>query len=381
MGAVAYIGEWFQTAGAGEVIERNRKRHAGEMEVFIGQGSFRADGTPSPMSAGEEAARALDAGADIALRLPVIAVLSGWDVQAFATLTLADRLRVIETLAVPVTDLNAELLEEIAMLLFKEPMSYQKEVRRLMEEGMKYPKARAKAAESAVPGAERALMNSLSGYAVELRLAALRRYSRVKLELVETAAYDPGAATGAPGTGNLPDRNEGTEAASGREQLSLMQEQKLAEALRGYLGGMSDGEILSVSRMTPSFPWSAGDRLIARRKEILKADRFGQMAEMLEGDKVTKEQVRRGLLMMFLGVRLPNLSIAGLDSFGPYVRAAGFADLPDKRGKWEEVLQEAETPVIGAGGEILFCGSLDESRAHLAGFDIASDRLWQEISA
>ena len=99
------------------------------------------------------------------------------------------------------------------------------------------------------------------------------------------------------------------------------------------------------------------------------------MSLMLESGKVTAEQVRRGLIMMLLGIRLANVSIAGLDAFCPYIRVSGITEDEEASKEWIHALFSADTCVILPDGKPLGDHLPDESCAHLAAFDLASDQL------
>ena len=327
---------------------------AGERTACIITGSFRSDGTRSPLSPEEETGAALRAGADIVFRLPAIAVLSGAEVQAFATLTLADRLGIVSDLAIPVNKLTREMLEEIAMFLFKEPLPYQKAIRKRMAEGIKYPEARAASLEDYIPGAGDILRSPADSCAVELRLATLRRYSRVKLSLIHTT------------------HGQGEDAPSEEDHS---RDAALAKKISDFLKNHSDDELTKIIQSTPSFPWIAGETLWNCREEFLTCGSLTEMSLMLESGKVTAEQVRRGLIMMLLGIRLANVSIAGLDAFCPYIRVSGITEDEEASKEWIHALFSADTCVILPDGKPLGDHLPDESCAHLAAFDLASDQL------
>lgn len=356
---IAYVGEWDRTVDAGAVIRENRERYRDIPEAAVTAGSLRSNGQPAPISSGEETKRALQAGAGIVFRLPSIAVLGGPNVQAFATLTLADRLGGVTLLAAPVTRLDAEQLRELAMFLFKEPMPYQKRVRELMAEGLEFQAARAKGTEAFIPGAEAVLAHPLDSYAVELQLAAMRRFSSVKIGLLRTEF--------------LPE-----EAAS--QEMREKRDRKLAGCLSAYIRERSDKALLSEARMTPNLPWSVSEKLLSLREELPESRSFLRMAEHLSGGKAYPEQVRCGLLMLLLGIRLPNQSIAGLEAFGPYIRVAGLTEESERRAYFEALLGRSGTPVIPGAGMRSAGIPLDESLTKLASFDLAADRLWEEIT-
>lgn len=351
MNTSAYTGAW-----------QPRLKHANEKwmkdsngrTAYISAGSFLSNGTPTPWSPEEETSAALRAGADIVFRLPAIAVLSGTDVQAFSTLTLSDKLGVISKLAIPVINLTREQLEDIAMFLFKEPLPYQKAIRKYMAEGMKFPEARARSLEAYLPGAGEILQNPVDNYAVELRLASLRRYSRVKLSFIPMNA-------------------EENEEIHPREDRDW--DKSLAMKISAFLRNYSPDELAQILQMTPSFPWVAANTLRDRWEEFLSAGSFLQMAEMLESGKVTAPQIRRGLIMMLLGIRLSSMSIAGLDSFCPYIRVTGITEEEEAAKWWEQVLLKTGTYTIYPDGTLLDGRPLDESHARLAALDQAEDLL------
>ena len=345
MTASAYAGAWQPKLKS---ADSSWIKDDGHLTAYITAGSFTADGLPAPMSVAEETSAALRAGADIVFRVPAIAVLSGADVQSFATLTLADKLGVISDLKIPVNNLTKEQLEEIAMFLFKEPLPYQKAIRMRMAEGMKYPEARAASLDEFLPGAGDILLSPTDSCAVDLRLATLRRYSSVKLTLIRT---DPCEDTGALFKENNP------------------RDAALAEKVAAFIRTCDDDTLRQILQMTPSFPWTAANQLLSHKEEFLKSNSFLQMAEMLESEKVTAQQIRRGLLMMLLGIRLSNLSIAGLDAFCPYIRVTGLTEDKEAAEKWKQILLKTGVCTIFPNGEPLPGSPMDESRARLAAFD------------
>lgn len=370
--AIAFAGEYSLTRDKAGTLEKVRRETGADLTAVITGGAFRADGTPHLLGSAGQQDAALDAGADIVLRLPVIATLSGFDTQAFATMSLCDRVGAFENLMVPVHGIQLPLLEELAMFLFKEPMPYQKRVRQLLEEGLSPAKARAKGAEAFVPGVEQVLLDPLDSYAVELRLAALRRYSRVKIAPFEVRTCEIGEISGTEALSCGAVENGAYE-----EEGKAPWDRLLAEELARYLSEKDTRTLREQAQMTPSCPWQITENLVRCRDELLRCCSFMEMAETLSTVKVSPEQVRRGLLMLLLGIRLPNLSIAGLEAFCPYVRVDGMKS--SSSGEWESVLRKAEARVIARDGLVLSPVPPDESRMRLAAFDTAADALWNKI--
>ena len=326
-----------------------------EDTAVITTGGFSPYGLPCAADAAGKAENALLAGADMVFRLPVIGVLSGPETCAFATMTMCDRLSMVDELLIPVHGLEKDLLEDLAMFLFKEPPAYQKEVRRRMGDGLSFKEARAESAELFVPGAGPVLLDETDAYAAELKLAAYRRYSGVKFTLIKV----PGCA-------------------EDREAETADTDRALAGCVAAYLMGKSDAELTEGGRMTPSVPWQVSEQLVKRKEELAGCGSFGQMAEMLSGGKVAPEQVRRGLLMLIIGIRLPNLSIAGLEAFCPYIRVDGAA--PSSRARLIGGLDEARLRAISMDGVVLTKEAPDESRTRLSLFDEAAERLWRKVN-
>ena len=361
MNAAAFTDSWLRSPSLRTQFQNQCAAAGHDGCAFISCGSFLPNGKPDTVSASREASMALDAGADIVFQLPVIAVLGGYDTAAFAALTLCDRISCSSRIAVPVSGLSQPLLEEISMFLFREPLPYQKQVRALMSEGKKFTAARAEALGLFVPGARDALLSPLNASAVGLQLAALRRFSSVKLVLFEAGMSEK--------DGSLPSDN------SKSDDWDL----RLAEVLAAFIRDLPEDDFRSAAQMTPSLPWSVSEKMISSKESFLNCSSFSDMARFLEGGKLSAQQIRRGLLMLLLGIRLPNLSIAGLDAFSPYVRVAGLTGDEGKAAGWKDALRAAEVPVIVCGSEKSYGPPLDESRKRLAGFDEAADALWEKI--
>jgi hypothetical protein len=163
----------------------------------------------------------------------------------------------------------------------------------------------------------------------------------------------------------------------GEAEVHAPWDRLLAEELARYLSEKDTRTLREQAQMTPSCPWQITENLVRCRDELLRCCSFMEMAETLSTVKVSPEQVRRGLLMLLLGIRLPNLSIAGLEAFCPYVRVDGMKS--SSSGEWESVLRKAEARVIARDGLVLSPVPPDESRMRLAAFDTAADALWNKI--
>ena len=389
MESIALTGMFRKTEDMKRFLDKAIEESGAKRCAYITDGSFTTDGLPSWISPERLTEQAILAGAGLVLRLPVIGVLSGPDTKAFATMSLCDRTGAFEGLAVPVHGIGKKLLDDLAMFLFKEPMAYQKEIRRRLDEGMAFAAARAEAAEAFVPGAGGALEDELDSYAVELRLSALRRYSTVKVFPVK-----------------IPDAAGQFRSEDGVTVQDMPDaDRHLAEYFARFITERDERELGNIARMTPSCPWQVSESLVSRRHELAGFDSFVQLSEQLSSQKVPAEKVRRGLLMMLLGIRLPNLSIAGLEAFSPYVRVSGIREdasgsnrEADRAGTADRVNKKEGGPASGNAfpGWLHFLGNAgvcvlsgdnqpltelrpDDSRKRLASFDTAADRLREEI--
>ena len=193
---------------------------------------------------------------------------------------------------------------------------------------------------------------------MELALAKLRRYSRVSLQLVETEW----AGSFSPGVSARADRG-------------------LAREFAALMAALSPEALKNVTEMTASCPYSLAEKLRANRDALTDMDSFSEIIDSLKGEKLSAEQVRRGLMMLLLSIRLPNLSIAALESFCPYIRVAALTEDKSASGAWIENMKRADARAIAMDGHPLSVSPLDESRSRLAAFDTASDKLWKRVTS
>ena len=155
-------------------IARSRRLTNADAVIVIMSGAFTQRGEAAILDKWTRAEMALKNGADMVIELPCLFALR--EARGFAEggVQLLSRLGIVDAIAFGCEEECIGLIEPVAKCLLEEPAEYKGELHRLLDSGLSYPKARAKAAAHTLGIDESALDRPNFALALEYAQANMR---------------------------------------------------------------------------------------------------------------------------------------------------------------------------------------------------------------
>lgn len=155
-------------------IAQSRRLTNADAVIVIMSGAFTQRGEAAILDKWTRAEMALKNGADMVIELPCLFALR--EARGFAEggVQLLSRLGIVDAIAFGCEEECIGLIESVAKCLLEEPAEYKDELHRLLDSGLSYPKARAKAAAVTLGIDESALDRPNFALALEYAQANMR---------------------------------------------------------------------------------------------------------------------------------------------------------------------------------------------------------------
>ncbi len=276
-----------------DLITRVRQQTQADYVIAAMSSDFLQQGLPASESKYVRASKAIDAGVDLVIEIPVYASLQSPDTYAFAAVALLERLGCVDELAIICNTDQTELIQKISMFLFMEPMSFQSTIRDLRAKGISFYDARAISMESHIPGSKNVLDFPKNTFATEYGRAMKRMYSTMKPHYISTEFMD--------------------------SNLCVSTRAAVSQALASNLTQSFE---LPESRLNEIF---GGTSMLVDNISIEKENAFDflSIAKSLSTATRSEANIRRYLLSLLIGIRKQDIAIARLYSFSIYARIIG----------------------------------------------------------
>lgn len=372
------------------MAERVRRENRPDFLTVIGEGDFRADGSPTEYSAKERAAGWMEAGADLVLQLPVFSILGGYGKKDFAAAALMQRLHSVDRVILPCRPLPGQTVQECgamlrkcAMLMFREHPDYRKRLQENLRGRTSFLKAQMEAVIFCIPEAEELLRFPENRQSVCMLDAMLQLYYIVQTEFMAVDKF-PGRAdadtmTGRTAVGAMPgqaaaDTMPGRTAADclpgpavsmaedGGKRMEFLADRlpepavgmagmrrpeqtgrALAEEWKRALEHQSRDSLMNISGSTEK----AVSRILSLSGEIEEKEYFEEIVELMEDVFPNTDMARLFLLRILLNIRHSDMLISGLHTYVPYCLVSEQrAEKPDEIRRIEET---AWVPFVRAG--------------------------------
>lgn len=133
-------------------IEQARKLTGADYIIVALSGNFTQRGTPAILNKYDRAKMALLNGADLVVELPSFYACASAEYFAKGTMTLFEKLGVVDAICFGSECGNLNTMMEIAKVIAFEPENYKKELRASLRNGYSYPTARNNALLASLPG-------------------------------------------------------------------------------------------------------------------------------------------------------------------------------------------------------------------------------------
>ncbi len=301
---------------------QNVKSHTGADYVIAAMsGDFLQQGVPASASKYIRAQKAVEAGVDLVVELPVYATLQSPDTYAFASVALLERLGCVDELAIVVNTDQIDLIKRITMFLFMEPISFLKDIRGMRAQGISFYDARAIASEKHFAGAKEVLQYPENIFATEYGRAMKRMYSTMKPTYLHIDGLSP---------------LNTTEIKSNANRLLYDKIQYLTEQKKERLSETFGSTSMLTDHITDIY---------------INFQQFDQLSDALSTATRSAANIRRYLLSAIIGIRKQDIAICRLYSFSNYARILGCS--AHAQPLIEQVMTKSWMPVFIDRNELL----------------------------
>lgn len=344
-----------------QLFQKIKQETKADVLVVITSGPFTQKGLLASVDKYKKADILKKQGADIVLELPVYCTLTTFDTFAFAAVSMLEKLNCVNELAILCEDVDEICMKEIVQFLFIESKEYQEKVKLTMKNGSSFANACKEVTEEFIPGAKHVLENPQNIQAIEYAKAMKRMYSTMKVTFIDVSEF------------HKKQEQSDTEKAKVFEiMLGEQIKQKLVlhtdEQNVKYLNEISGGYAPTTKQIMDIY------------REQTEADNtfFERLADAVTNQNHPREELRRYLLKVLIGVRHVEISICGLYSYALYVRMLGNDQENDiyeliKKHSWIPVLTEGDEEEAKKNIEL---PEMDDSRKMLLELDWKAQELY-----
>ncbi len=368
MKIAAIIEEFNDFTGEHEQLIANvRRLSQADVLIAVMSGDFIQQGVPARQDKFTRARRAVAAGVDLVIELPVYCTLSSPDTYAYAAVSTLESLHCVDELYIACGGDGPRLLPQVARFLFIESRDYQLRLKSLRTGGLSFYDAQAAAVGYAIPKASTMLKNPVNIFAAEYLRALKRIYSRIRPCFVQA------------------------------DGLSPLSQTDTSTADSAYLSALLRYELMTGRRNMDEI--YGGTSMLTKR--IIRAqnghEQFNEFAGQLKTATRSQANIRRYLLNYILDVRKADIAICRLYSFTPYLRiiairpeaaaAPGyiqshtrtpvFIDREDAAQNTASIKAACDPTPCTAQQPVLEMPKLDAAIAMLADFDSRAHKLYR----
>ena len=303
-----------------DIIGKVRRETGADYILAAMSGDFVQQGIPAYESKYVRSQKALEAGVDLVIEIPVYASLQSPDTYAFGAVALLERLGCVDELAILCNTDQLDIIQKISMFLFMEPMSFQSAIRSLRAQGTSFYDARAIAMENHIPGSKDVLSSPENTLATEFGRAMKRMYSTMKSHYISVR----------------------DEYAQPPVMITSTIEKKLSSYLKQALR-------LPTNRLNDTFGSTSmlTDDIYSKK---VSYSGFLDFADSLSSPTRSSANIRRYLLSMMFGIRKQDIAIARLYIFSMYARVV--ACTINAQELLDKILKKAWMPVFIDANEV-----------------------------
>ncbi|MDR0948133.1 MAG: nucleotidyltransferase [Lachnospiraceae bacterium] len=340
-------------------LEEAKKSTGADYTVVVMSGNFTQRGEPAIAHKYIRTKMALVGGADLVLELPSLYAVGSAQYFANGSVSLLDRLGVVDYLCFGSESGEIGLLKQLASLLIEEPLAYQEVLRQELKRGMSYPLARSRALCHLYPKCQEMLSafsapNTILG--IEYLQCLLRRNSTIQPMTIS---------------------RKGSHYHDTRPRITLSS----ALAIRHILLGQEEKEVLRTN-LPPSvfsilqdywgvyLPMEGNDfslllhyKLLNEAKEgfsrymdvtpalsdkivnnLYAFNGFDSFCDLLKSKDMTYTRISRSLIHILLGIERQHYEYATELHTVPYAKVLGFRK--DARPLLARIKEKSEIPLL-----------------------------------
>jgi len=351
-------------------------RVSADYTVCAMSGNFVQRGEPAIVNKRARAKMALLAGADLIVEIPAVYAASSAEFFAYCGVKILDSLGIVDYICFGSEAGEIEQLEPIAEILYREPELYKAILKKYLDEGLSYPKARENALQEYMITCNPGKKDLFSGFdisgvmgfsnnilAVEYLKALKRLNSRIKPVTIKRKAnlYTTQELTGEissatairkhlrkDSSGNLVRIDESLRKTLPEKSVEILEEEFSNGRGPVFFENFESIILSAIRKMKAedirSFP-NIAEGLENRIKNA--ANNSGSLEELIDNictKRYTRTRIQRTLVSMLLGITAQDF-ITFNNGGGPqYIRVLGF----NKKGAYllSKIKKRASLPVI-----------------------------------
>lgn len=344
-----------------QLFQKIKSKTNADALIVVTSGNFTQKGLSASVDKYKKADIFKKQGADLVLELPAYCTLTTFDTFAFAAVSMLEKLNCVNELAILCEDVDETCMKEIVQFLFIESKEYQEKVKLTMKNGSSFANACKEVTEEFISGAKHVLENPQNIQAIEYAKAMKRMYSTMKVTFIDVSEFH-----------KKQERSDTEKAKAFEIMLGEQIKQKLVlhtdEQNIKYLNEISGGYAPTTKQIMDTY------------HEQTEADNtfFERLVDTVTNQNHPREELRRYLLKVLIGVRHVEISICGLYSYALYVRTLGNNQENDvyellKKHSWIPVLTESDAEEAKKNIEL---PEMDDSRKMLLELDWKAQKLY-----
>lgn len=378
------------------ILERARRDAGADCVIVVMSGDFVQRGTPAVCGKHLRAKMALNSGADIVIELPVKAATSSAEYFASSGVFLLEATGVVTDMIFGVESDDRDALSKISEILASEPESYRRDLKEELKKGHTFPTARQTALLHILPRLHdlSIIMSSPNNILAIEYLKALKRLdSKIKPRFVSRlgAGYHdnlihPVTSSAlalrsalmerddlSPIRSELPENVYEILADGYKKTLPVFPSDVSAMLKYRLINAVYDREDLTVFSGVSK---SLAERIKKASESFTNAD---DLIQKVKTKDMTYARISRALLHILLGIRAPEESLSGKDS---YIRILGFRK--EAAPILKQMKEKAKIPVISRPSDakdILEGSALDNFNDTLRASDIYNKIIEEKYNA
>lgn len=403
-------------------LEQTRLLTGADYIIAVMGGDYMQRGTPAVCDKFLRAKMALQNGADLVLELPLFYATGSAEYFAAGAAALLDRLGVVDALCFGSECGDLCLLSDIAEVLAEEPDGFSAALRKLLKQGVSFPKAREQALSSYFSGPsqktgspkaaadgltlEEAILEPNNILGIEYLRALIKRKSAIRPYTIKRTGgsyHDDILSSGSKTeTGLLPleggrtDTNAAVKSSATAIRKILERGGELSP-LKNHVPDsvfrlLSSVDFVSASALCGDFSLLLKYKLLLEEKkgytqyvDVGKelSDRirnnlnrfagFEEFCALLKTKEITYTRIRRALLHILLDMKTRDLSSFLMEDYVLYARVLGFRK--DRTGLLHSIKENASLPLITRLSDA--SGLLSEVGSRMLEKDIFASQLYR----
>ena len=340
-------------------LNQSKKVTGCEFSVCVMSGNFIQRGEPALIDKWERAKMALKAGVDLVIELPTVYAIGTAELFAFGAVKILDALGIVNSICFGSESGNLDFLDKTASILVEEPTEFKIALKKHLDSGITFPKARERALVEFTENIEIAKIMKSSNNILGIEyLKALKKigssivpYTVPRIENEYNSAALSGEISSATSIRKKLVESDGIEAIKAAvpqttfEILSEVFSHGKGPVFSSHFDELVIGTIRKMELNEIRNVFDVNEGLENRiKKAVSKASSIQELVKLIKTKRYTQTRIQRILFHLFLGIDKQIYSELSKVGGPQYIRVLGF----NKNGKslLREAKKKASLPII-----------------------------------